>query len=105
MLAAALQERALERAELIARLRAEGDLPAGDAPVDDRALGRAVSSFLAHTPARLRAIGLDDLAGETEPLNLPGVPVERHRSWSRRMKRTLEDIAADPWIRAAFGSR
>ncbi len=104
-LAAARAERAEERTSLIARLRAEGDLPADDSTVDDAALGRAVNAFLARSPARLYAIGLDDLAGESEPLNLPGVPVEQHRSWSRRMKRTLEDIAADPETRAAFGAR
>jgi 4-alpha-glucanotransferase len=103
-LKAALAEREAERAALIVRLRAEGDLPPGDAPVDDTALICAVHDFLSRTPSRLRALSLDDLAGENEPLNLPGVPVERHRSWTRRMKRTLEDLAADPGIRAALGS-
>ncbi len=99
-LSTALRERAEERAALIATLVAEGELAAVDAPVDPPTLGSAVNSYLARTPARLVAIGLDDLAGETEPLNLPGVPVQRHRSWSRRMQRTLEDIAADPRVRA-----
>ena len=84
-LAVALRARADERDALVATLRAEGDLPAAEAP-DDPTLARAVNAHLARTPARLVAIGLDDLAGETEPLNLPGVPVARHRSWSRRMQ-------------------
>jgi 4-alpha-glucanotransferase len=99
-MAEAKRERAEERAALVATLEAEGVLPAVDAPVDPSSLGAAVNAYLARTPARLVAIGLDDLAGETEPLNLPGVSVQRHRSWSRRMQRTFEDIAADPRVRA-----
>lgn len=107
-LAMAKGARAEERDALVATLRDEGDLPAADpaastaAPPDDAALLRAVHAFLARTPARLVALGLDDLAGEAEPLNLPGVPVERHRSWSRRMRRTLEELAADPAIQSAL---
>lgn len=96
--------RAEEREALLATLRDEGDLPATAANVDDASLGAAVNAHLGRTPARLVAIGLDDLAGETEPLNLPGVPVERHRSWSRRMQRALEDIAGDPRVRAQLAS-
>jgi 4-alpha-glucanotransferase len=93
--------RAEERAALVATLRDEGELAAGDARVEDAELCAALHAHLGGSPARLVALGLDDLAGETEPLNLPGVPVERHRSWSRRMKRTLEELAADPDLRAA----
>jgi 4-alpha-glucanotransferase len=57
-------------------------------------LTRAAHEFLARSPAKLVALSLDDLAGETEPLNLPGIPVEKHRSWSRRMTRTLDEIGA-----------
>ena len=99
-LAGAKRERAKARDALVATLQDEGDLPGAAQPVDDATLGSAVNAFLARTPARLTAISLDDLVGETEPLNLPGVSVQRHRSWSRRMQRTLEDIAADPRIRA-----
>ena len=92
--AAALQARAEERTALVETLRDDGELAAGDAPVGERELTRAAHEFLARTPARLVALSLDDLAGETEPLNLPGVPVEAHRSWSRRMTRTLDEIGA-----------
>jgi 4-alpha-glucanotransferase len=91
--AAALRGRADERAALIDVLRADGALPAGEASVSEAALTRAAHEFLARSPAKLVALSLDDLAGETEPLNLPGVPVEKHRSWSRRMTRTLDEIA------------
>lgn len=84
--------RGTDRAALVERLRAEGDL---DDDVETAALVAASQLFLARTPSRLVALGLDDLAGEREPLNLPGIPVERHRSWSRRMSRELDDLAAD----------
>jgi 4-alpha-glucanotransferase len=86
--------RAAERASLVAALRDDGELPEAEAPVADAELVRAAHTFLARSPARLVALSLDDLAGETEPLNLPGVPVERHRSWSRRMAKPLDEIAA-----------
>jgi 4-alpha-glucanotransferase len=91
----ALAVRAEDQAALAERLRAEGDL--GES-ADIESLARGAQLFLARTPSRLVALGLDDLAGEREPLNLPGIPVERHRSWSRRMSRGLEELAADPAV-------
>jgi 4-alpha-glucanotransferase len=75
------------------RLREEGEL--GEAS-DVESLSRAAQRFLARTPSRLIGLALDDLAGEREPLNLPGIPVAAHRSWSRRMGRDLDELAADP---------
>jgi 4-alpha-glucanotransferase len=92
--------RAEERAALERRLRAEGELEGVASPADADTLSRAAQRFVARTPSRLVALGLDDLAGEREPLNLPGVPVERHRSWSRRMRRELDDLLADSELRA-----
>jgi 4-alpha-glucanotransferase len=85
-------ERAQDRESLAERLRAEGEL---DAATDTAAIARAAQLFLARTPSRLVALGLDDLAGEREPLNLPGIPVDVHRSWSRRMQREMEELADD----------
>jgi 4-alpha-glucanotransferase len=62
----------------------------GDAPSAQR-----VHRFLARTPAPLLALSLDDLGGEREPINLPGISTGRHRSWSRRMSRPLRSIAFD----------
>ena len=95
-LAAARAERDAERAALEGRLRQDGLL--GDAPPDAGELVRASHAFLARTPAVLVAASLDDLAGEEEPVNLPGVPIERHRSWSRRMQRALEELARCPEV-------
>ncbi|HTO52536.1 MAG TPA: 4-alpha-glucanotransferase [Myxococcota bacterium] len=91
-LAAALAARAADHDALAQRLRDEGEL--GEAG-DSESLARAAQLFLARTPSRLVGLGLDDLAGEREPLNLPGIPVEVHRSWSRRMRRELEELAED----------
>lgn len=59
-------------------------------------LCEAVYAFLARTPCPVLGVSLDDLAGETRPVNLPGVTLSRYRSWSRRMRRTLDEILADP---------
>jgi 4-alpha-glucanotransferase len=56
----------------------------------------AVHRFLAATPSPLIGVMLDDLAGETEPVNIPGVGADRHEAWSRKMGRTLEAIIEDP---------
>jgi 4-alpha-glucanotransferase len=42
----------------------------------------------------LVAASLDDVAGEHERVNVPGVPLEQHPSWSRRMHRTIEELVS-----------
>ena len=94
-LPAARVHRAEERAALAAAVDAAGagpldpDAPAGPAVVD------AVHGFLARTPCRLAMLQLDDLTGETEPLNVPGTDGERP-NWRRRLSATLEEIADGP---------
>lgn len=98
-LASALRERVAERAAWTQRLRAEG-LVAPDQEPDDAALGVALHAFLARTPAPLVGVSLDDLAGESEPVNVPGLSVERHRSWSRRMRAGIETLIESEAARA-----
>ncbi|HSJ98501.1 MAG TPA: 4-alpha-glucanotransferase, partial [Myxococcota bacterium] len=102
-LAEALAEREREHAALLARLREEGLLPAGAEP-SPAELCVAVHAFLASTPSALVAASLDDLAGEAEPVNVPGVPVDRHRSWSRRMTVSLEALRSDPLAAAVLAA-
>ncbi|MDB4906579.1 MAG: 4-alpha-glucanotransferase [Gemmatimonadetes bacterium] len=59
----------------------------------DSVLLRArIHEVLAESPAVLVGVSLDDLAGELEPVNVPGVGPEVHPSWQRRMTRSLEEL-------------
>lgn len=93
----ALEKRAIEREGALRRLRAEGLLPA-DAPARGAAFRAAVHAFLRRTPARLVGVSLDDLTGEEDPVNLPGVTLDRYPCWSRRMGLPLEGLRRDPGV-------
>lgn len=95
-LAAARAEREAEKAALLRRLREDGLL--ADATPGWGEIVAAAHAWLACTPSVLVAASLDDLAGEEAPVNLPGVPLERHRSWSRRMQRGLDELCASPEV-------
>jgi len=96
-LSGALARRARERAGALRRLRAQRLLPA-DAPARGPAFRGAVHAFLCRTPAPLVGVSLDDLAGEEDPVNLPGVTLDRYPSWSRRMRLPIEDLERDPGV-------
>lgn len=103
-LARARTERDGELRALLRRLHEEGVLPEDETAPDVPALCSAVHRFLCRTPAPLVGASLDDLAGEVEPVNVPGVGFERHPSWTRRMRLSIEEIARDPDVaRAAAG--
>lgn len=68
------------------------DGPAGDA----RTALEAVLAFLAKSPAEIVLINLEDLWGEQDPQNVPGVP---ERSWRHKFRMSLEDARADGDIR------
>jgi 4-alpha-glucanotransferase len=100
-LAAADRARAAERAGLVRRLRSERAL-ATDVPSGVE-LCAGAHTFLSRTPAALVGLSLDDLAGEVDPVNLPGVGLDGYPSWSRRMTRPIEALARAPDVRAALG--
>jgi glycogen operon protein len=84
--AAAMAERARDRAALCDLLAAEGLLPEGAGPesVLDNALAAAVHALVARTPSALMLVQAEDLAGEEVAVNLPGTDRERP-NWRRRL--------------------
>jgi 4-alpha-glucanotransferase len=100
---AARRERAAAREALATTLLDEGLWPAGDEPKTDLALRAAVHAFLRRTPSWLVGLSLDDLAGELEPVNLPGVASDRWPSWTRRMTMSIEDIRESTDVQRALG--
>ncbi len=114
-LADAERERERERRALLARLAREGirrsktdraggrrSSAAAPATPPDAELRGAVHEFLARTPAVMVGVALDDLAGEHDPVNLPGVPLEAYPSWTRKMRPALDDLMADPDVERAL---
>ncbi len=101
--AAALAHRDNERRFLVERLVAEGALKSSlaESPSNSELRG-GVHRFLCSTPAALVGVYLEDLVGEREPVNLPGVSPDLFRSWTRRLSRSLEGIADDPEVATAF---
>jgi 4-alpha-glucanotransferase len=99
----ARRERAAAREALAMALIAEELWPVADEPTSDLALREAVHSFLRRTPSWLAGLALDDLAGEVEPVNLPGVPPDRWPSWTRRMTMGLEEMSESPDVQRALG--
>lgn len=94
---AAQTHRLRERGALIHALHGEGlALQHDSTGYVDRCA--AVHAFIARSPAPLIGISLDDLAGETEPMNLPGVDPTRYPCWSRRMAVSLEDLPSFPAV-------
>jgi 4-alpha-glucanotransferase len=97
-LSKAILGREREWQSLKSRLKEEG-FEADKQEDEVSAVCRALVGFLAKSPACLVGLSLDDLAGEREPVNVPGVGQDKHRSWSRRMTMSLEEIMASQAIR------
>lgn len=94
--------RARTKRALLRRLVADGALRAAQPAPTAAELCAAVHRFLCSTPAALVGLSLDDLTGESEPVNLPGVTLDRHPSWTRRMRVPLEALDRTPAVRAAL---
>jgi 4-alpha-glucanotransferase len=80
------------------------DVDAPDPQIDSAELRGAVHDFLARTPSLLVGVALDDVAGEIDPVNVPGVSPEEHPSWTRRMRKSLTEIQEDPETDVALGT-
>lgn len=96
-------ERAAERRAVLRRLAQDGVLSAAREPANDSDLRGAVHAFLGRTSAALVGVSLDDLTGEVEPVNQPGVTSRSARNWSRRLRLPLERIAVDADVATALG--
>ncbi len=102
---AAMEVRQREKRELLDALRAEGLLPEGadeEAPFDD-AIAGAVHAFVARSPSVLTMAQIDDLAGESTAINLPGTDLERS-NWRRKLDGTLAEIFASGTARSILGA-
>lgn len=97
----ARQARDQERRALLRTLAAEGLLGATTEPESQAELRGAVHAFLCRTPSALVGLNLDDVVGEAEPVNLPGVPPDRFSSWTRKLSTPIEALDQDPDVRAA----
>lgn len=91
-----------DRHALLTRLAEDGLLHDAATAPSYPELCRATYAFLSRTPCRLLGVALDDLTGETEPVNLPGVGPDRYASWSRRIRESLEDLPSDPDVQQAL---
>jgi 4-alpha-glucanotransferase len=99
----ARRERAAAREALATALIDEGLWPVSDEPTSDLAVREAVHSFIRRTPSWLVGLSLDDLTGEVEPVNLPGVAPDRWQSWTRRMTTSLEEMTESAEVQRALG--
>jgi 4-alpha-glucanotransferase len=94
-------ERERARVALRARLARAGLAPR-TGPLSPPELCRATYAFLCRTPSPLVGVSLDDLCGETEPVNVPGFSPDEYPSWTRRMHVAVEDLGRDEGVRAAM---
>jgi 4-alpha-glucanotransferase len=90
----ARSDRETDRMQLLRRLADEQVLPESPVPPTSIELRAAVHGFLCRTPAQLVGLSLDDVAGETDPVNVPGVGPDKFPSWTRKMRDPLEVIMA-----------
>ena len=97
----ARETRDTEKRQLVERLVAEGLLPAGKEP-EGAALRGAVHELLCRTPSALVGFSLDDIVGEAEPVNVPGVGADKFPSWTRRLAMPIEQLATDPAVAASI---
>ncbi len=88
------EARKTERAREIALL----DTLSGAEDGNEETANVAVHGLIASTPSRIMLIQADDLAGETDPLNVPGTDRE-WPNWRRRVSAPVETLAGAPLAR------
>ena len=75
------------------------DALAGHEGDDEISASAAVHRLVARTPSRIMLVQADDLAGEGDPLNVPGTDRE-WPNWRRRVSVTVQDLGHSPRARA-----
>ena len=83
----AREERQRDREQLLVAL-AEQDL----SPAEGGDVAAAVHTFLARSNAGFAVVQLDDVTGESEPVNVP-TTTGQHPNWRRRLSLSLEQLA------------
>jgi 4-alpha-glucanotransferase len=98
------RERENDRELLLAALQTQGLKPAQPAtPADPFSadLAHALHVYLARSVSVLVALQIEDLLGETLPVNVPGTDRE-YPNWQRKMSAPIEDMAARTDLAAQF---
>ena len=100
------ESRAGDRNALIQMVIEAGLLPeSAREQVDAETLIAALHTFIRSTPSALVGLSLDDIARESEPVNIPGIWQDKYPSWSRRMRDMLEDLLTNPETAVLLGRR
>jgi 4-alpha-glucanotransferase len=90
-----VRERERDREVLLTALQEQGLRPAQPATPTDAFtadLAHALHLYLARSPTLLVALQIEDLLGETLPVNVPGTDRE-YPNWQRKVSADIEDIA------------
>jgi 4-alpha-glucanotransferase len=99
-----IREREHDRELLLGALQAQGLKPAQPATPSDAftaELAHALHLYLARSATALAALQIEDLLGETLPVNVPGTDRE-YPNWQRKVSADIEDMAARADLAAQF---
>ena len=99
------QEREHDRELLLGALQEQGLKPAQpETPFDafTAELAHALHLYLARSAATLAALQIEDLLGETLPVNVPGTDKE-YPNWQRKLSVDIEEMAVRADLAAQFG--
>jgi 4-alpha-glucanotransferase len=91
-----VRERERDRELLLGALQEQGLQPARPATPSDAftaELAHALHMYLARSATALVALQIEDLLGETLPVNVPGTDRE-YPNWQRKVSADIEDMAA-----------